>query len=127
QVFGHSIEYHSLLFKATKIQDHAAIGPFAIVEAGAVVASGQIISAHKAVHAKRARVGRAESTSLLNLHDFEREAKAKLPKPIFDYFAGGADDGRALERNRQAFSWVQVCPRVLVDVSSVSTKCSLLS
>jgi (S)-2-hydroxy-acid oxidase len=67
-----------------------------------------------------------EGTSLINLHDFEVEAKARLPKPVFDYYAGGAEDGRALERNRQAFGWVHVCPRVLVDVSSVSTTCRLL-
>ena len=125
-VFGHSIERHSLLLKATTIKDGAEIGPFAIVETGAVVASGQIVPAHKAVHAQRTRTERAEGTDLLNLRDFESEAKAKLTKPIFDYYAGGAEDGRALNRNRQAFGWVQVCPRVLVDVSSVSTACRLL-
>ena len=57
-VFGHSIEHHSLLLKATTIGDGAEIGQFAIVETGAVVASGQIIPAHKAVHAQRARTGR---------------------------------------------------------------------
>ncbi|MGA7372182.1 MAG: alpha-hydroxy-acid oxidizing protein [Methyloceanibacter sp.] len=125
-VFGHSIEHHSLLLKATTIEDGAEIGSFAIVETGAVVASGQIVPAHKAVHAQRTRTERAEATSLLNLHDFEAEAKAKLAKPIFDYYAGGAEDGRALDRNRQAFGWVHVCPPVLVDVSSVSTTCHLL-
>ena len=125
-VFGHSIEHHSLLLKATTIEDGAEIGPFAIVETGAVVASGQIVPAHKVVHAQRTRTERADETSLLNLHDFEGEAKAKLAKPIFDYYADGAEDGRALDRNRQAFGWVHVCPRVLVDVSSVSTTCRLL-
>jgi 4-hydroxymandelate oxidase len=125
-VFGHSIEHHSLLFKRTKIENHAEIGPFAIVEAGAVVASGQLVQAHKAVHAKHTRVDQAGGVSLINLHDFEREAQRKLAKPVFDYFAGGADDEQALERNRQAFSWVHICPRVLVDVSAVSTKCNLL-
>ena len=123
-VFGHSIEHHSLLLKATTIGDGAEIGQFAIVETGAVVASGQIIPAHKAVHAQRAP--ERETVGLLNVRDFEGEAKAKLSKPIFDYYAGAADDGLALERNRQAFGWVHVCPRVLVDVSSVSTACQLL-
>ena len=125
-VFGHSIEHHSLLFKATTIEDGAEIGPFAIVEAGAVVASGQMVPAHKAIHAQRTRTERVEVTDLLNLHDYEHAAKANLAKPIFDYYAGGAEDGRALDRNRQAFSWVHVCPRVLVDVSTVSTTCRLL-
>ncbi|MGA8261342.1 MAG: alpha-hydroxy-acid oxidizing protein [Arenicellales bacterium] len=124
-VFGHSIEHHSLLFKATTVEDGAEIGSFAIIEAGAVVPSGRIVPAHQAVHAQRARAERAAAPNLLNLHDFEVEAGARLPKPIFDYYAGGADDGRALDRNRQAFDWVRVCPRVLVDVSSVSTTCRL--
>ena len=57
-VFGHSIEHHSLMLKATTIEDGAEIGQFAIVETGAVVASGQIVPAHKAVHAQRARTER---------------------------------------------------------------------
>jgi non-ribosomal peptide synthetase-like protein len=125
-VFGHSIEHHSLQLRETTIEEGAEIGPFAIVEAGAVVTRGLIVPAHLAVHAKRTRTERVERTSLLNVHDFEVEAKAKLAKPIFDYYAGGAEDGRAIERNRQAFGWVHVCPRVLVDVSSVSTTCRLL-
>ena len=125
-VFGHSLEHHSLLLKATTVEDGAEIGPFAIVETGAVVVSGQIVPAHTAVHAQRTRIVRAEGTNLLNLDDFEGAAKAKLAKPIFDYYAGGAEDGRALDRNRQAFGWVHVRPRVLVDVSSVSTTCRLL-
>ena len=125
-VFGHSIEHHSLLFRPTKIENHAEIASFAIVEAGAVVADGQIVPAHQAVHAKHTRSAQTGSARLVNLHDFEREAKGKLSKPIFDYFAGGADDEQALDRNRQAFSWVHICPRVLVDVSAVSTTCSLL-
>ena len=59
-VFGHSIEHHSLLLKATTIEDGAEIGPFAIVETGAVVASGLVVPAHLAVHAQRTRTGRAE-------------------------------------------------------------------
>jgi (S)-2-hydroxy-acid oxidase len=125
-VFGHSIERHSLLLKATTIEAGTEIGPFAIVETGAVVTSGQIIPAHKAVHANRVRANAVEGTSLLNLHDFESMARARLSKPIFDYYAGGAEDARALNRNLHAFSCVHVRPRVLVDVSSVSTTCRLM-
>jgi non-ribosomal peptide synthetase-like protein len=125
-VFGHSIEHHSLRLKATTIEDGVEVGPLAIVEAGAVVTRGRIVDAHKAVHALRTRTERTEGASLIKLDDFEVEAKAKLAKQVFDYYAGGAEDGRALDRNRKAFGWVHICPRVLVDVSSVSTTCSLL-
>jgi len=126
-VFAHSIEHHSLLLTATTIEDGAEVGPFAIVETGAVLATGDIVSAHMALHAQRTRTEPPEETSRLNVHDFEVEARAKLAKPIFDYYAGGAEDGQALDRNRQAFSWVRVCPRVLVDASNVSTACRLLN
>jgi non-ribosomal peptide synthetase-like protein len=56
-VFCHSIEHHSWLFRPTVIQDNAEIGPFAIVEAGAVVKSARRISPHMAVHAIHARRG----------------------------------------------------------------------
>jgi uncharacterized oxidoreductase len=54
-VFGHSIEHHSLLFKAVKIEDNAEIGGCAIVEAGAVVGKGAVVHPNRAVHARQTR------------------------------------------------------------------------
>src|SRR4030095_11759105 len=54
-VFGHSIEHHSLLLSATTIEDGAEVGPFAIVETGAVLASGEVVAAHLALDADSAR------------------------------------------------------------------------
>jgi isopentenyl diphosphate isomerase/L-lactate dehydrogenase-like FMN-dependent dehydrogenase len=125
-VFAHSIEHHSLLFKATKIEDGSEIGSFSIAEAGAVVAAGQVEQAHTAIHAKQTRISRTEKPDLLNVHDFERAAERKLSKAAFDYFAGGAEDNISLQRNRSVFSWLRICPRVLVDVSNVSTRCTVL-
>ena len=63
---------------------------------------------------------------VLNLHDIEKAAQALLPTPVFDYFAGGAEDGQALGRNRASYGWVHVRPRVLVDVATISTETRLL-
>lgn len=47
------------------------------------------------------------------LDDFEALARRCLPRPIFDFYAGGADDERTLALNRDAFQHVGWSPRVL--------------
>lgn len=55
--------------------------------------------------------------TLLNLHDFEREAKARLPRMVYDYYAGGANDELLLRASRTAWESVEIRYRVLRDVS----------
>jgi isopentenyl diphosphate isomerase/L-lactate dehydrogenase-like FMN-dependent dehydrogenase len=45
---------------------------------------------------------------------------------VHGYFAGGADDERTLRRNAVAYEAWELRPRVLVDVSAVSTRCTVL-
>lgn len=61
-----------------------------------------------------------------NLEEFEAQARARLPKAVYDYYAGGAEDERTLELNRSAFRQLVLRPRVLVDVGAVDTSVSLL-
>ncbi len=53
---------------------------------------------------------------LLSLGDFEAAAQRVLPRPIFGYVAGAAEDNRALADNRQAFDELALVPRVLCNV-----------
>lgn len=62
-------------------------------------------------------------TNLLELEDL---ARAKVPRPAFDYIAGGADDEVSLHRNREAYGKWALRPRVLVDVSSCDTSTTVL-
>ena len=55
--------------------------------------------------------------SAINIHDLRREAKARLPKIIFDFMEGGVEDERCLDQNRRAFERYALMPRYLVDVS----------
>src|SRR5262245_25719800 len=55
----------------------------------------------------------------LNVADFEAAAAKKMPRPWFDYYAGGAEDERTLARNRAAMDRWVLLHRVLVDVSHV--------
>jgi len=54
---------------------------------------------------------------LLSVGDFERAAKAILPRAVFGYVNGGTEDCLTLEANRNAFRSVQFRPRGLVGVS----------
>jgi 4-hydroxymandelate oxidase len=67
-----------------------------------------------------------ESTGPLNLADYERLAEAALDEGSFGYFAGGAGDEHTIRHNREAFDRWRLRPRVLVDVSSVSTETTVL-
>lgn len=62
----------------------------------------------------------------LRLDDWEAAAADVLPKDVFDYYAGGAEDEVTLRANRTAWSEVFLRPRVLVDVSGVDTSITLL-
>jgi hypothetical protein len=63
---------------------------------------------------------------LLNIEDFHRAAKAKLPRMVYDYYASGSNDMVTLKRNRTAFEGWILRPRVLVDVSKQDLSTTVL-
>ena len=50
------------------------------------------------------------TADLLSLDDFEAAARRVLPRPIFGYVAGAAEDNLALDDNRQAFREIALVP-----------------
>lgn len=64
--------------------------------------------------------------SPVNLLDYEPLARERLPRPIYDFVAGGAEDEVTLKANREAFQRLQLLPRVLVDVSKVDPSTTVL-
>jgi 4-hydroxymandelate oxidase len=62
----------------------------------------------------------------LCLRDFEPLAAARLSAMAYDYYRSGACDEHTLRQNEAAFDLYALRPRVLVDVSARSTRCSLL-
>lgn len=54
---------------------------------------------------------------ILCLDDFEPAARCHLPRPVFGYVSGAAEDNRSLRDNRACFDDHALRPRVLVDVS----------
>jgi len=63
---------------------------------------------------------------LINVADFERVAAEKLDAGSLGYFAGGAGDELTLRDNVEAWRRWRFRPRVLTDVSAVSTEIDLL-
>ena len=63
---------------------------------------------------------------ILSLHDFETAARRHLPRPLFAYISGGAEDTASLHDNRHAFSEFGFVTRVLRNVSGRSQAVDLL-
>ncbi len=63
---------------------------------------------------------------LHNLHEYEKYLQDNLSKKVRDYYHSGANDMITLRENRAAFSRLTILPRVLIDVSRISTKISIL-
>ena len=66
------------------------------------------------------------STEPLNVGDYERLAAERLGPGAWSYFAGGADDERTLRWNVEAYARWRLRPRVLCDVTDVSTETAVL-
>jgi 4-hydroxymandelate oxidase len=63
---------------------------------------------------------------LMTVVDFEPVAFARLPRQVYDYTSYGADGEFTLRRNQEAFDWVDLVPRAVANVSSLSTATEVL-
>ena len=61
-----------------------------------------------------------------DVSDLRRIARRRIPRPVFDYVDGAADEELAVAANTAAFRQWRFLPRVLADVSSVGTSTSVL-
>jgi hypothetical protein len=62
---------------------------------------------------------------MLNAFDFEPVAHAKIARQAYNYMAYGVGGEFTLRRNREAFDWVGLVARRLIDVGSVQTASNL--
>jgi len=61
-----------------------------------------------------------------NVSDLRRIARGRLPRGVFDYIDGAAEDEVTLRRNTAAFQRYEFRPRVLRDVAHVDTSAIVL-
>jgi L-lactate dehydrogenase (cytochrome) len=62
----------------------------------------------------------------LNIEDLRRIARRKLPKPLFNYIDGGADDEANVLGNATAYDAVKLVPEYLIDVADIDTTTRVL-
>ena len=63
-----------------------------------------------------------KSIAPVNLADYERLARERLPAMVYEYIAAGAGNEITLRRNRESFDRILLKPRVLRDVSKLDTR-----
>lgn len=68
----------------------------------------------------------APSLRSVGIEDLRRGARRRLPRFVWDYLEGAAEDGRSHENNLAAFARLRWRPRVLRDVSRRALGCTLL-
>ena len=61
----------------------------------------------------------------INIDDLKRIAKRRLPRIMFDFIEGGADDETGLRTNEHAFRALRLVPRYYVDTSKRSQRSRL--
>ncbi|HUF51557.1 MAG TPA: alpha-hydroxy acid oxidase [Longimicrobiales bacterium] len=61
-----------------------------------------------------------------NVAGYEALARESLPRSVYDYYAGGAEDEWTVRANREAFAQYALRPRVLVDVTRMDTTVRVL-
>jgi L-lactate dehydrogenase (cytochrome) len=61
-----------------------------------------------------------------NFHDFRELARRRLPGPIFNYIAGGADDEATLRQNTASFERCDLVPNVLRGVANPDLSVSVM-
>jgi isopentenyl diphosphate isomerase/L-lactate dehydrogenase-like FMN-dependent dehydrogenase len=66
------------------------------------------------------------SAEPINVWDYQRLAEERLEPGMLGYISGGAGDEHTLRENSEAFRRWRLRPRVLVDVSTVSTEVEVL-
>jgi L-lactate dehydrogenase (cytochrome) len=68
-----------------------------------------------------------EPPRALNIEDLRRKAKRRLPRVVFDYIDGGAEDERTLRANCRAFEAVTLRPRCAVATPVCDLRTTVLS
>lgn len=61
-----------------------------------------------------------------SIADLRELAKNRLPRMVFDYVDGGAEDEVTLSRNRDDFNQYELVTRILVDVADIDLSTSIL-
>lgn len=87
---------------------------------GVAGSAERIVVARRATAANSPLAGR-----FLNLDDFQRAARRRLPRQIYGYYAGAAETEQSHAANRASFAELFLVPRVLANVANRDCTTSL--
>jgi L-lactate dehydrogenase (cytochrome) len=76
--------------------------------------------------AMKKRAGAVASPRVVNIEDLRRLAKSRLPKAVFDYVDGGAENETTLRENCRAFESVTFRPRQAIAVPRCDLRVQVL-
>ncbi|KAJ3163504.1 hypothetical protein HDU86_000084 [Geranomyces michiganensis] len=65
-------------------------------------------------------------SQIVNLYDFELKARATMKPSAWAYYSSGSDDEMCLRENSDVYSRVYFIPRILVDVSHIDFRTTIL-
>ncbi len=74
----------------------------------------------------RFRAADRRLSTAASVADYRRLAMRRLPRGVFDYVDGGAEDELTLRRNSEGFRRLEFLPRVLTDVGQVDISTTLI-
>jgi isopentenyl diphosphate isomerase/L-lactate dehydrogenase-like FMN-dependent dehydrogenase len=63
---------------------------------------------------------------LITVEEYHQAARRRLPKMYYDYYRSGADAMLTLDWNQSEFQKLRLRPRMLIDVSNVNTKVTVM-
>ncbi len=69
---------------------------------------------------------KGHAAAALSIAELRLMARQRLPRSVFEFIDGGAEDELTLADNRAAFERVRIVPRVLVDVSAPVLRTEIL-
>ncbi len=61
----------------------------------------------------------------INIAALRERARARLPRPLFEFVDGGAEDEVTLNANRESFRELRVLPRLFTDVSEIDLSATI--
>ena len=91
---------------------------------GGALAGSSLLDAQQDPFRDHSRVPAMDE--LTSVMEFEAIAFAKMQGDSFQYMAHGGEGEFTLRRNREAYDWVELVPKGVVDVSSVQTATEIL-
>ena len=103
----------------------------AFASLAAMVGGSALVSAQQTAGAPAAKpltrpAAPAVPRKLASVSDFEPLARQRMSHMAYEYVSGGAGDELTLRDNIQAFDRLRLHPRVLVDVSELDTRTTIL-